>query len=418
MDHPTPSCNDRGQVAVCLSVGDIRSTQEGEGVAETLGDSAPDGPRAIPEPLLDAVKAEARTSAVRWFPELDAGSLRVHTLGSEIRARCYLHHVELDVGGTRRRVVVKVRHSESHLRRKDLFEDRPVLTPERTMPDLETARREHEGLLAISEIFGSPHDDRFGVLRPLAWLPEHVAIVMDRVQEPTLRHRLLETSRLSTRRAPRMNASGWRNAGAWLRRFHDRADGDSLPHRNATREEVGEMYRAYAEFLTGRVGRTPMLSRLIDWGRELAEAALPAELTPAPGHGDFVANNMFASETGTITVFDPLIRWRVPRYQDLATLTVGTRVLPVQSLTQGLAIPPADLSRYENAVLAGYFGAEPVPERAVRAFQLLVMLDRWSGTVSKQVQGGGLRPRLHQARVLLAARHYRMQTARLLSLLQ
>lgn len=372
--------------------------------------------RPDPGALLDAVGAEAARRADAWFPGLDRDRVRVRLLGTDVRARCFLSRVELDDGRVRRTVVVKERHSRPALRRLDRFQDRPILTPERTMSDEETARREYDGLQHIVDALAEAGaDDRFGKVRPLAWLPDGPAIVMDHIDEPTLRRRLLDTGRLRRRRRQPMDETAWLNAGAWLRLFHDHAPGWHLPSRTSTAGEVGELYRAYAEFLAERIRPTPLLTDLAREGSDLAGYALPAELPLAPGHGDFVANNLFAGATGRITGFDPLVRWRVPRYQDLATLTVGIRILPLQAATQGLALDTDALDSHEAAVLRGYHGDEPVPLGAVRAYQLLVLLDRWADLVSKRVPHGTLKPRLHELRIQLASSHCHREARRLLS---
>lgn len=377
---------------------------------------AAQAPPSVDRDLVGEVTAEARARAGSWFPELDADGVDVRLLSSTARARCFLHRFELDDGRVRRPVMVKVRHSDPRLRRLDRFQGRPVLNPERTMSDEETARREYDGLCAIVDALGQP-DDRFGLLRPLAWLPERSAIVMDVVDQPTLRQRLLETSRTRRSRQPVMAESAWCNAGRWLRVFHDHPLGLDLPSRTSSRDQVVDLYRAYGEFLGQRTGAASSGVRLDHRRIDLIAQALPSELPLAPGHGDFVANNMFADPTGRVTGFDPLPRWRVPRYQDLGTLTVGIRVLPVQAATQGLALAQDDLARYETALWRGYFGSEPVPLAAVRAYQLLVLLDKWSDLVSKRIPHGVVRPRLHELRVQVASRHFRSEVNRLVTAL-
>lgn len=383
-------------------------------VAEILRGHTASAGHDVPDELLAAVTDAASRAATDWFPDL-TGEVRVRPLATDVRARCYLHHVELVADRASRRVVVKVRHSEAPLRRRDMFEDRPLLTPERTMPDRETARREYDGLLAISRAIGGSASPGFGVLRPLAWLPDQAAIVMEVVKEHTLRHRVLATARPRRRGEPVPDRT-WQNVGAWLRAFQDAASWEQLPARLATRDEVADLCVGYADFLTERLGRVSSLSRVGAHARTMVGQALPEQMPLAPGHGDFVANNIFADTSGRITVFDPLVRWQVPRYQDLATLTVGLRVLPVQSASIGLAIPDEELLRYERGVLAGYFG-DVVPHPAVRLLQLVVLLDRWSATVSKQVQRGRLRRGLHSVRVAVASQHYRREVHRVLSLL-
>ncbi len=46
-------------------------------------------------------------------------------------------------------------------------------------------------------------------------------------------------------------------------------------------------------------------------------------------------------------------------------------------------------------MLRGYFGAEQVLLRALKPYQLFVLLDRWSATVTKRVAPGAVRSHLH-----------------------
>jgi hypothetical protein len=157
---------------------------------------------------------------------------------------------------------------------------------------------------------------------------------------------------------------------------------------------------------------------LRDAGHEVAASALPSEPARGTAHGDFVPNNMFLGAGGRITGFDPLPSRDVPLHLDLATLLVNTRVLPPQAVSQGMALPTAALDRYEAAVLQGYFGTDAVPHTEVAAFQLLVLLEKWAATVSKRLQGGRVRPQLHQVRVRLVSHHFHREARRLLRALE
>jgi hypothetical protein len=127
---------------------------------------------------------------------------------------------------------------------------------------------------------------------------------------------------------------------------------------------------------------------------------------------------MFLGAGGRITGFDPLPSRNVPLRLDLATLLVNTRVLPLQAVSQGTALPAADLDRYEAAVLQGYFGSDAVPHTEVVAFQLLVLLEKWATVVSKRLQRGRVRPQLHQLRVRLVSHHYHREARRLFRALE
>jgi hypothetical protein len=367
-----------------------------------------------PEDLVLAVTKEAEAQAHVWFPDLEPTRLRTTVGDAEVRARCFLYRAQLDDGRSQRSVLVKVRHSQPRLRRLDRYHQRPVLNPERTMSDLDSARREYDALAYIGAALAGADRRRFGVLRALAWLPDQCAIIVDLVDEPTLRRRLLEASRLQMRRSHSVDEVAWANAGALLRLVHDHPDPWELPARNGDRDDVVALYRGFCDFLRQRLGPSLLLAELTA-AAGMVEDALPAALPLVTGHGDFVANNMFVSPTGRITVFDPLPRWRVAPYQDLATLAVGTRLIPLQAASQGLALPADVLDSCEQALLGGYFGSDQKPMSAIRAYQLLVLLDRWSALVSKRLPNGRVRPQLHEVRVRVATMHYRRQARRLLA---
>jgi hypothetical protein len=149
-------------------------------------------------------------------------------------------------------------------------------------------------------------------------------------------------------------------------------------------------------------------------------AGLPAKLPLGTGHGDFVSRNVFCSSTGRITVFDPSPLWRVPVYEDLARmLMVGLRLVDVQAFAQGTALPSSLLQSHEEALLRGYFGREEVPRRTVLLFQLLLLMDKWSDSVSKRSRGGGRSRQAARAAMRQAAeRHYRREAVRLVGLLE
>ncbi|MGH3507746.1 MAG: hypothetical protein ACRDO2_11135 [Nocardioidaceae bacterium] len=372
-----------------------------------------------PAGLFDAATAAAHAHAGDWFPDLDVSRLETDVALLSARPRCILHRMTLRDGGDPRQVVIKVRHSDPALRRLDRFEDeRPHLSPQRLMSDEDTAAREFHGLTSLASAADSGDPTRVGVLRPLAHLPGHAALILDLADDPTLRSRLLRTSRLRPRRRkPAMPDTAWSNAGMGLRAFHDHTSTDDLPTRIAAWKDVRELIDAYTGFLSSRAPGRGTSALLEDFRRvsdHLAASDLLDRLPLAAGHGDFVANNMFASSTGRITIFDPLIEWAVPRYLDLAILTMSLRLLPIQTASQGLALSTIDLDRYEAAALRGYFGKE-VPYPAVRTFQLLVLLDRWSRLVSKTPATGVVQPQVRAARVRLATRHVRREGRRLLS---
>ena len=375
------------------------------------GDDAPGG-------VLPAVHDHARRHAGEWFPELSGRDVRMRLLGGSTRPRCVLYRLRLGGDAVGRDVVVKVRHAVPALRKLDRGEGRrPVLTPERSLPGIEAARREYEGLELLQTVFAGRQASRYGVLRPLAWLPEHGAIVMDHVAEPTLHRVLVSQSRVPRRRLlPVTSAAAWSNSGGWLRAFHDALPGPGLP-TSPSSAALADLDASYRQVLGRDRAERALLAELHVVGGRVAAEALDAPWPLATGHGDYTMRNVFASSSGRVTVFDPLPLWRVPVHEDLARFVVGMRMVGLQPLTRGAAYSRAHLDRNETAFLEGYFGRGEVPRRAVLGWQVLLLLDRWAATVGKADRRGGVHAGLRSARVALARGAYRDEARRLLSLL-
>lgn len=367
--------------------------------------------------VLDAVAAAYRSSSDPWFPELAGRAVHVDLVRLENRPRCFLYFLRLSDGRRERPVLVKVRHSIFGLRRRDTFaQQRPVLTPERTLPDLDTAQREADGLRLIADVFGPLAGPEFGVLRVLAWLPEHLALVMDQVSEPTLRHTLMAQSRLRLLRRP-PDLVPWRHAGAWLRIYHGARTDLSLMDRTPSREVIVALFDKYADFLQDVVGHGDLFRNVAPAAAEVAASALPERLPLSVGHGDFTPRNLFAAPSGRITVFDPMPLWRVPVYEDLVRFLVGVRLLGLQAVSQGFAFSQSHLDGIEAAYLAGYFGDAEVPLDAVRSYQVLILFDKWAAMASKQKNGPRALQELRRRRVQIVNRYYAQEARRLYALL-
>jgi hypothetical protein len=79
---------------------------------------------------------------------------------------------------------------------------------------------------------------------------------------------------------------------------------------------------------------------------------------------------------------------------------VGLRLCGLQVHSHGSAYAPRELQRREELFLGGYFGTDPVPLAAVRTYQLLITLDKWSALLDAADSGTGWRTRA--GRVLMA----------------
>ena len=114
-----------------------------------------------------------------------------------------------------------------------------------------------------------------------------------------------------------------------------------------------------------------------------------------------------------LTVIDPMPRWKVPVYDDLARFLVGLRLIGLQVHTHGLAFGANTLDALEEASVAAYVGSD-ADRRPLRAYQLLILMDKWTAMLDNPRRD--LQGRLARRSALLADHRVRAEAERLLDL--
>lgn len=358
---------------------------------------------------VELIRSRVEEHADAWF----SGRGTPRTVDVRIlsdRPRCLLLTARLD-GAAEPAVLAKVRRDGADLVRAS---PRPRLRSDAvTAAQLTTL--EYAGLRTIADVFGAAQTS-FGVVRPLDHREGETTLLMGFVHAPTLRQALLDSSRLSRHRrsvAPIDPLGACRLAGEWLRTFQDMAPVGTAPSRQARRDDVVQQFHAYDVFLRPLVGDRA-LGRLAERGAELAGAVLPEKLPLSLGHGDFAPRNMFVDHD-RLAVFDPMPRWSVPVYEDLCRFLVGVRLLGIQVHSHGRAFPAGTIDSWQEAAIQGYLGedrSEPAQLAAVRCYEVLLMLDKWSALVD--AQGTGWRSQIEQTSLRLAAGYVRGQVTEVL----
>jgi hypothetical protein len=272
-----------------------------------------------------------------------------------VRAR--INRLEVSAAGRHLRLIVK----ETSL--ADAPEarggaDRPRLT---VVEDThERHRWEYLGLRAAEERVEALQDPRFAVLRAIDHLPAQRAFLIEDVPYPTLRDLLAGPARLTPSGRRRIRAAQ-ENAGAWLREFHALEAGDpDAPPLRASAAEVEAALHEQAEFAARHGGGRSVERATARAVAAIADGALPDPLPLGLWHADFAPRNVFVTPTGAVAGFDMAARRRAPVYEDIAYFVMNLRRVR---------------SRGANRFLTGYFGADPIPERALAVFDLLVSLD-------------------------------------------
>jgi hypothetical protein len=361
-----------------------------------------------------ALVAHLRTHAPTYFADLGSNHVGVDLLAmrSHRFSRTYRFRI---TGSTRGHDVLAKALAVSGRATDALRRDRPRLASVRDWESVRP-RLEYRSLSVAFEHFRRLGDPRLGAVRALDYVPELRTIVMEVIDEPTLR-RLVWTSARPRPFAKRVDVDrAVRHAGAWLREFHglpgDENETDTL---REDRSDVVDALAAYGRFLEQEVDDARVFADAVGTASIHAPALLPPTLPLGLGHGDFAPRNIFVSAEGRVTVIDMIGRWRVPIYEDLAYFTTALRAAGPQRLTYGLALRRDRLDRLERELLKGYFCDEQVPRGAVRLFELLLLLDKWASFASRRDSEGLAGRAVRAADETLSRRYFLREVNRLVA---
>jgi len=279
----------------------------------------------------------------------------------------------------------------------------------------ERSRLEHATLAAIHGHFTGLGDPRFGTIRPLDTLDDHLAMIMERATGVSLRD-ILVRSGLTRVRAGRPDpSSGLANAGAWLAHYHRQLETGHAATRRATRDEFLASVRNLTEYLGLARDRPFFFGRLAGSIGKLAGEVLPPSFPLGLGHGDFAPRNVLVEPSGRVTILDTLGRWRIPIYEDLAYFLVGVKSLGVQVVSMGRALGPQRVGDWEGAFLQGYFGQDGPPIAPIRLFEIESILARWASAAHRWRQARGVGRVRRRVELMLKDRFFGRLVSTLLS---
>lgn len=329
--------------------------------------------------LLATIIAELRPRLPGWYPDADPAAEPVVVHDDERAVARVIRMRVARVGAQPVGVIVK---AGSVAPAGDGGDERPRLVP--TTEGSIRRTLEFEALEMVRGRLEEVGDPRFVAVRPLGVLPESTALVMEELDGRPL-HRLL-AQRLLRRRSstrPRAVASA---AGRLLRVLHD-----TPPSGQAVRQgrpaELVAAFEAFGEHLASAGIRR--LEPVVAAGADAA-ASLPDPLPTVISHGDFAPRNLLVDRAGRLALIDLLARWQAPPYEDLATFLVALDTSRPNAATRGALFGRA-IEQLETPFLAGYFGSEPVPRRAIRVYELLLLLDKWSARAIRNQTLRGVR---------------------------
>lgn len=317
-----------------------------------------------------AILHELRAHLGEWYPEL-ADDVSVDLVDLDPRARSQLMRVRVVGRDAPRRTIIVKRTPDAPV----AFDDRPRLVAPTDPP--ERLAQEAAGLELAAALAAANIDPLIGAVRPLGILPETGALAMEAYDGRPLHEMLIPGL---VRRSGDLRATALvRRAGRWLRAFHALTPEDR-PVRQGSRDAIVEAFQAVGSFLAAN-GAADDVDAIMRAGVD-AVTRLPDPLPTAICHGDFAPRNILVDPSGRVAVIDISVKWQAPIYEDLASLLVALRMSRANALTRGRVFGPA-VGVLEPAFLDGYFDGRPIPRAAIRVYELLLVLDKWSSLLSR-----------------------------------
>jgi hypothetical protein len=367
--------------------------------------------------LLPDLLRHIESNAPRYFPEL-GGPPVVRLERGRRRRRSDLYLFRITDGRSVRFAVLKLARKVPRAQVTDQFviQARPHLGPPAPVDEL--AALQFRAMRLAYRHFGRLRDPRVGAVRALDHLPELNALIMEYVDHPTLAVRLRRHSLPVGGRLPsEMLATAVSNAGVWLREYHSLAGDWKRPELGLGREDFVSSVREVTEYLSTASGDVRLFTGIGDALERLASEELDERLPAGLSHGDYAPRNVFVTSEGTAVGFDALPAWNAATYLDIGRFVISLRSSGVQVVTMGRAHGDSQLDLLESAFLDGYFGGQDPPLRALRLFQIRVLLDRWAALLARS-RPTRLRWRMAMLmRQPLFRRQFRGEAIRLLRLL-
>jgi hypothetical protein len=325
-----------------------------------------------------------RKHASEYYCGLGPGQPYVHLVNKQQRKTALLYQFKVDNLVQAHSVFVKVFRSVSeNSRLRQSAYEKPLLYPKTDPHDRH--RLYYTALKATYDYLTCLNQSCLGAIRVLDYLPEHCAVITDGSCDVKLRQLFWRKNYLYSPIPNDELSLVFQNAGIWLNLYHKMPKDDVIV-RSACREDYIEAIIKLKDFLIVTLGDESFFNQCAEIILNKAHKTLPVSLPLGLAHGDFAQRNILIGPNAHVTVLDTFARWRTPVYQDIGYFLNDLKMAYPQAISRGFTFISNQLITYERAFLRGYFGQEPVPYSAVRLYEALALLDKWSATVARAYQ--------------------------------
>lgn len=354
-----------------------------------------------------------RKHASNYYGDAVAEQPCVHFVDKQERRRATLYRFRVSNNAQTRLVFVKVPFGLSQTTpTNEWVYEKPLLYPPVELHDRD--RRHYTALKAIYEYFTNLDNQTLGAIRALDYLPEYHAVFTEESADPKLGQLFIRKNRFYALFSDAELTPAFRNVGAWLSAYHKMPKEEDIDIRHAHRKDYVEAIIQLKVFLVKTLGDERFFETASSILLNAAEKTLPDSLPLALGHGDFSPRNILIGPDARVTVLDTFATWRTSLYEDIGYFLNDLKMNYLQVVSQGFAFGAGQLAAYEQAFLEGYFDHEPIPYSAVRLYEALALLDKWSSLIARLYERPNSTQIVTQLKLKLASRYFKRRVNSLL----
>lgn len=325
-----------------------------------------------------------RKHASQYYRGLVSGQICVDLVDRQERRTAFLYRFKVNDNTQTRFVFVKVPFRLAPDSPSRSVYEKPLLYPKADPHDMH--RLHYSAMRAIYEYFKGLNQKKLGAIRVLDYLPEYQAIFTEESKDPKLRQLFLRKNRLYSPFPDNELTPAFQHVGTWLSVYHEMPKKEDVTVRDSHREDYVAAIIKLRDFLAKAVGYETFLKEASSVLINKAQEILPESLPLGLGHGDFALRNILIGPDARVTVLDTFAKWRAPIYDDIGYFLNDLKTSFPQVISHGLAFSSKRLTTYEQVFLKGYFGQKPIPYSAIRLYEALALLDKWSSTVARSYQ--------------------------------
>jgi hypothetical protein len=318
-----------------------------------------------------------RKKAPRYYPGFVSEQVSIQLVKRQVRGSAILYRFKLGHQAQSRAIFVKVpsRRLADGTPNGNPHE-KPPLFPKTEPHDMPWLH--YTALKSIYEYFMCLDQKELGAIRVLDYLPQHHAIFTEELNDPNLRELVFRRNRLNSVFFDHELTAVFRNVGKWLRMYQAMPKDVDVKIRHAHRDDFAGSITQLTRFLAKTLGDESFFRKATSIIIDRTCETLPVLLPLGLGHGDYAMRNILIGPNARVTVLDTFAKWRTPIYEDIGYFLNELKTPYPQVFSQGLLFDSSQLAAYESAFLQGYFDQRPVPYSAIRLYESLALLDKWS----------------------------------------